>query len=91
MIVEKAEKMAQLMHIPVLGLVENMAYFRCPDCGRVHALFGESHARQQAEEYGIPAFTSLPMDPAITRAIDEGKVEQVQVPELDALLERLLK
>ncbi len=90
MIVEKAEKMAKLMHIPVVALVENMASFRCPDCGSVHALFGESHAEQQAKEYGIPAFTSLPMDPAITRAVDAGKVEQVSVPELDALLERLL-
>lgn len=90
MIVEKAEKMARLMKIPVVGLVENMAYFRCPDCGKVHHLFGESHAEAQAKAYGIPVCASLPIDPAVTRAVDQGSVERLELPWLDGLLDGLL-
>ena len=90
MIVEKAEKMARLMKIPVVGLVENMAYFRCPDCGKAHPLFGESHAEAQARAYGIPVWASLPIDPAVTRAVDQGGVERLELPWLDGLLDGLL-
>lgn len=90
MIVEKAEKMAKLMKLPVVGLVENMAYFRCPDCGKVHRLFGESHAETQAKAYGIPVCASLPIDPAVTRAVDQGRVESLELPWLDGLLDGLL-
>ena len=82
--------MARLMKIPVVGLVENMAYFRCPDCGKVHHLFGESHAEAQARAYGIPACASLPIDPAVTRAVDQGRVESLELPWLDGLLDGLL-
>lgn len=90
MIVEKAVKMAQLMNVPVLGIVENMAYFKCPDCGKEHSIFGESHVHEVAEKYGIPAVARMPIDPAITKAVDNGQVETVHAPWLDDLLNSLL-
>ena len=77
MIVEKAVHMAELMNIPVLGLVENMSYFKCPDCGKEHAIFGESRVEELAKEYGIPHVAKLPIDPVITTMVDAGEVESV--------------
>ena len=90
MIVEKAVRMAQLMNVPVLGVVENMAYFRCPDCGKEHSIFGESHVHEVAEKFGIPYVARMPIDPAMTKAVDEGQVESVHAPWLDDLLNGLL-
>ncbi len=77
MIVEKAVNMAGLMNIPVIGIVENMSYFKCPDCGKEHAIFGESHVEELAKEYGIPHVAKLPIDPVITTMVDAGEVESV--------------
>ena len=77
MIVEKAVHMAELMHIPVIGLVENMSYFKCPDCGREHAIFGESRVEKLAAQYGIAHTAKLPIDPVITTMVDAGEVESV--------------
>ena len=77
MIVAKAVKMADLMHKPVIGLVENMSYFKCPDCGKEHAIFGESRVEELAKEYGIPHVAKLPIDPVITTMVDAGEVESV--------------
>ena len=77
MIVEKAVNMASLMHIPVLGLVENMSYFKCPDCGKEHAIFGESKVAALAHQYGIAHYVKLPIDPVITTMVDAGEVESV--------------
>ena len=77
MIVEKAVNMAGLMNIPVIGIVENMSYFKCPDCGKEHAIFGESHVEVLAKEYGIPHVAKLPIDPVITTMVDAGEVESV--------------
>ena len=77
MIVEKAVNMAGLMHIPVLGIVENMSYFKCPDCGKEHAIFGESKVEALAKQYGIAHFVRLPIDPVITTMVDAGEVESV--------------
>ena len=77
MIVEKAVNMAGLMHIPVLGIVENMSYFKCPDCGKEHAIFGESKVEALAKQYGIAHFARLPIDPVITTMVDAGEVESV--------------
>ena len=77
MIVEKAVHMAELMNIPVLGLVENMSYFKCPDCGREHAIFGESKVASLAKQYGIANYARLPIDPVITTMVDAGEVESV--------------
>ena len=86
MIVSKAVKMASAMNIPILGIVENMSYFECPDCGKRHAIFGESHAEELAAGYGIPMLAKLPIDPEIPRLCDAGRVEEVQGDWLDELI-----
>ena len=75
MIVAKAVKMAELMKIPVLGLVENMSYFRCPDNGRDYQIFGESHIHEVAEVHGLPVLAKIPIDPALASACDSGTIE----------------
>ena len=75
MIVSKAVKMAELMHIPILGLVENMSYFKCPDCGKEHKLSGDSHIDEIAEEYGTRVLAKVPIDPALAKSVDTGTVE----------------
>ena len=78
-----------MMNIPVLGLVENMSYFQCPKCGEKHAIFGESHADELAKRHGIPVVCKLPIDPDFACATDEGKVEELVCPALEALADRL--
>ena len=77
MIVAKAVKMAEMMNIPVIGIVENMSYFKCPDCGKEHAIFGESKVAAAAAEYGVAHYARLPIDPAIATMVDAGEVEHV--------------
>lgn len=77
MIVAKAVRMAEMMNIPVLGVVENMSYFKCPDCGREYAVFGESRVAAAAKEFGIAHYARLPIDPAIATMVDAGEVEHV--------------
>jgi len=77
MIVSKAVNMADMMNVPVLGIVENMSYFKCPDCGKEHAIFGESKVEKVAQAFGIEHFTRLPIDPAVSALVDAGKVESV--------------
>ncbi len=91
MIVAKAVNMAALMNVPVLGLVENMSYFKCPDCGKEHAIFGESKAAETAKEFGIPHWARLPIDPAVTKLVDAGKVEEVSGELVSGLLDELEK
>ena len=79
MIVAKAVKMAQLMKVPVLGLVENMSGFVCPDCGKMHEIFGKSHAQQTADEMGIKLLAKLPLDPDLTALCDAGLTEKADV------------
>lgn len=75
MIVEKAVNMAGLMNIPVLALVENMSYFQCPDCGKRHSIFGESHVDEIAARHGITAVCKMPFNPKLAAATDAGTVE----------------
>ena len=75
MIVAKAVKMAELMNIPVTGLVENMSYFRCPDNGKDYQIFGESHINEVAQEHGLPVLARIPIDPALAMACDSGNIE----------------
>ena len=75
MIVEKAAKMAKMMNIPVLGLVENMSWIACPDCNRKIFPFGESQTAKVALEEGIPLLAQLPIDPAIAKECDTGVIE----------------
>ena len=75
MIVTKAVKMAQMMDIPVLGLVENFSYYTCPHCGEKLSIFGPSHAAETAEANGISLLAQLPIDPELAQACDEGRAE----------------
>ena len=75
MIVSKAVKMAELMNVPILGLVENMSYFKCPDCGKEHKIFGDSHIDKIAEEYGTRVLAKVPIDPDLAKSVDTGTVE----------------
>ena len=75
MIVEKAMNMAKMMNIPVLGIVENMSWVACPDCGKKIFPFGESKTADIVKEHGIPLLAQLPMDPALARACDAGVIE----------------
>lgn len=77
MIVGKAMKMAELMNIPVLGLVENMSYAECPDCGKKIPVFGESHIADVAAQYHVPVLAQMPINPALAAACDNGSVEEL--------------
>lgn len=79
MIVSKAVKMAQMMNIPILGLVENYSYFHCPDNGIDYKIFGESHIEQTASAYGLDILAKLPIDPAIAAACDAGQAESIEL------------
>ena len=78
MIVTKAVHMAQMMSVPLLGLIENYSYFQCPDCGAKHAIFGESHLEQEAMKLGLPLLAKLPIDPKVAAAFDAGKIESLE-------------
>ena len=89
MIVEKSIGMAELMHIPVLALVENMSYYRCPDCGKPHEIFGPSRVASVAARYHIDTFAKLPIDPALAKAVDAGDIESMRVDELQPIVDML--
>ena len=89
MIVEKAVKMAGLMDIPVLGLVENMAYFECPSCHDKHYIFGQSHIDDLSERYQIKSTAQLPLAPALADLCDHGNIEAFEGNWLDNILERI--
>ena len=91
MIVEKAVHMAELMKIPVIGLVENMSYFKCPDCGKEHAIFGESKVEALAKQYGIAHWARLPIDPAVTAMVDAGEVESVSGEHISPIVDVIQK
>lgn len=75
MIVSKAVKMAELMDIPIIGLIENMAYFKCPDCTKEYQIFGESHIEEIAKTHNLKVLGKLPIDPKIAAAVDAGMIE----------------
>ena len=89
MIVEKAVHMARMMNVPVLGIIENMAYFQCDECGKRHYIFGESHLDEIAARNDIPLTARMPLDPALSAACDAGRVEMVQGEWLDGLADAL--
>ncbi|MFR5601585.1 MAG: P-loop NTPase [Lachnospiraceae bacterium] len=80
MIVGKAVNMAKKMDIPIIGMVENMSYLECPDCGKRISVFGESHAEEVGKEYGIPVLAQIPIDPKIAASVDAGTVEYLDAP-----------
>ncbi len=94
MIVKKAFNMAKLMNIPVLGIVENMSYAVCPDCGKKIDIFGESKADEVAAELGVPVLAKIPVDSSVTSLVDKGAVELVgdkYVKDAVEILERMIK
>ena len=91
MIVEKAVKMANLMNIPVLGIVENLSYFKCPDCGKEHHIYGDSHIEDVAKTYSIENIAKLPIDSKLAAACDKGMIELFDGDWLDNMCEALEK
>ncbi len=91
MIVAKAVKMAEMMDIPVVGLVENMSYFKCPDNGKDYKIFGESHVEEIAEKHNLKVLAKLPIDPSISAACDGGKIEALESPWFDSVAQLLEK
>ena len=94
MIVEKAVKMAGLMNIPIIGIVENMSYFECPDCNTQHKIFGESNIDEIAEKYGIKNIAKLPISREIASACDKGIIELAggeQLNEMADVIEKMLE
>ena len=90
MIVKKAARMAEMMNIPVLGLVENMSGFQCDNCGKVHNVFGPSHVEEIASELYIPAHARLPLNPKLAAAADRGTVELFEGDWLEPIEELIL-
>lgn len=89
MIVAKAVNMARIMNVPILGLVENMSYLKCPDCGKEIAVFGESKVGQVAQEFGISTFAKIPIDPQIAALCDDGRIEEVQTDCIDNIVNKI--
>ena len=83
MIVSKAANMAKMMNIPVYGLIENMSYVKCPDCGKEIKVFGESHIEEIAEEFGYDLLARIPIDPKLTALVDKGWIEMMDNEYLD--------
>lgn len=89
MIVNKAYNMAKMMNVPVLGLVENMSYYICPNCNEKINIFGESKIEETAGELGVPVLAKLPINPEINKLVDAGKISEVEAKELDDFVELL--
>ncbi|MBR1535052.1 MAG: Mrp/NBP35 family ATP-binding protein [Ruminococcus sp.] len=75
MIVQKAVKMAEMMNVPILGLIENMSYFKCPDCGKEHKIFGDSHIDEIAQNFNTRVLAKVPIDADLAKSVDTGTVE----------------
>ncbi len=94
MIVSKAVNMANMMNVPIIGLVENMSYLQCPDCGKKIEVFGKSHLDNTAAHYGLKVLAKLPIDPKVAAACDNGAVEDLELTELAPaadVIEELIK
>ena len=91
MIVDKAVKMAQKMNVPILGIVENMSYFTCSDCGKIHKIFGDSNIEMIAAKHNIPVVCKLPINPDIAAKCDRGDAEEYEGEWLDPMVDFLEK
>ncbi len=91
MIVDKAVKMAEMMNIPVLGIVENYSYFECPDCGKRHHIYGESHIDEIASAHGIENIAKLPINTKLAAACDKGMIELSDCKEISDLANAIIK
>lgn len=91
MIVTKAVRMAEMMHIPVLGFVENYSYLECPDCGKRIKVFGEGHLDEVAQNLGLPVLVRLPIDPKVAEAYDNGLMETIDTDPVNPVIEAIEK
>ena len=91
MIVTKAVRMAEMMHIPVLGFVENYSYLECPDCGKRIKVFGEGHLEEVAQNLGLPVLARLPIDPKVAEAYDNGLMETIDTEPVNPVIEAIEK
>ena len=89
MVVEKSLKMAKMMGKEVIAIVENMSYFKCPDCGSEHKIFGDSHVEDVAKNHGIDVVAKLPINPEIAGKIDQGLIEDINPSELDPIINKI--
>ena len=91
MIVSKAANMAKMMNVPVLGLVENMSYVKCPDCGKEIHVFGESHIAEVAEKFGYDLLARIPMDPKLSALVDRGMIELMENDYMDKAAQTVIE
>ena len=91
MIVSKAANMADMMKIPVMGLVENMSYVKCPDCGKEIKVFGESHIEEVAEKFGYDLLARIPMDPKLSALVDRGMIELMENDYMDGAVQKVIE
>ncbi len=91
MIVSKAANMANMMNVPVLGLVENMSYVKCPDCGKEIKVFGDSHIEEVAEKFGYDLLARIPMDPKLSALVDRGMIELMENDYMDKAAQAVIK
>ncbi len=91
MIVSKAANMAKMMNIPVLGLVENLSYVKCPDCGKEIKVFGESHIEEVAKSFNYDLLARIPMDPKLSALVDRGMIELMENDYLDAACQSIIE
>lgn len=89
MIVSKAVKMAKMMNIPIVGVVENMSYFVCDDCGKKHYIYGQSKTKQACDKEGLELLAELPINPAFAKLCDEGKAESIQCEEIKCVFDKI--
>ena len=89
MVVTKAVKMAEIMNIPILGIIENYSYLECPDCGKKISVFGESHVDEIAKGHGLEVLAKLPIDPKLAAACDAGTLEDAELPDLSKACDKI--
>ncbi len=89
MVVEKAVKMAEMMNVPIVGIVENMSYVACPDCGKKIYIFGEGKTADAAARHGLKVLSQMPIDPALAALVDAGRIEDFQGSWLDTTADAL--
>ncbi len=89
MVVEKSLKMAKMMGKNIIGIVENMSYYECPDCGSKHAIFGKSNIEEVAKKYGVDTLVKLPIDPEVASKIDSGMATEIENELLNPIVEKI--
>ena len=90
MVVEKAVKMAEKMGVPIVGLVENMSYVACPDCGKKIPLFGEGKTLEAAKKHGLALLAQMPIDPQLAKLVDEGRIEDMKSDALEPVVDVMI-